>query len=167
MSDNNIPFGKIIKGADYFEGQLSRDFAHPSAALWRMITAADSVPLWLAPGTIELKQGGAVHIDFADSGIVIESEVTAFREGALLEYSWSSGNQPKRPLRFEIAGQGENSRLTLTVRIPLSEDPAKACAGFEAHLEMLATALEGVPTKFPFQVFVAARGHYSAQLTQA
>lgn len=164
MTEQAIPFGTISKNADYFEGRLSRTFAHPTEAVWRMLTADDAVPLWLAPGTIELKQGGKVHIDFADSGIVIDSEVTAFADGFLLEYSWSSGDQPKRPLRFEIHAKGDESELTLQVRIPASEDPAKACAGFEAHLEMFATALEGIPTKFPFQVFMDARGHYSKQL---
>ena len=56
--------------------------------------------------------------------------------------------------------------LALTVRVPADEDIAKACAGFEAHLEMLAAALEGVSIKFPFDLYVQARKAYSEQVAQ-
>src|SRR5690554_7243396 len=103
MTTDSIPFGRIERVDNGFSGHLARTFDHPVAEVWRMLTADDCVPLWLAPGTIELKQGGKVHIDFADSGFEIASEVTAFEQQKLLEYSWSSGDQPKRPLRFELS----------------------------------------------------------------
>ena len=53
-------------------------------------------------------------------------------------------------------------RQHLLVRVPAGEDLAKACAGFDAHLDMLAAALEGVSIKFPFDVFVQARKVYAA-----
>lgn len=166
MTDMAIPFGVIEKKADCFVGRLSRTFAHPSQTVWQLLSSESGIPLWLAPGKIDHQLGGRAHIDFADSGVVIDSEVSAFVDGKLLEYSWSNGEQPKRPLRFELNEQQGETTLNLTVSIPLAEDPAKACAGFEAHLEMLATALEGVPTKFPFLVFKEARAHYSALLDQ-
>ena len=63
-----------------------------------------------------------------------------------------------------MQSEAEGTHLTLTVGIPAGEDAAKACAGFEGHLEMLAAALEGVPIKFPFDVFLAARKAYGQQL---
>ena len=50
------------------------------------------------------------------------------------------------------------------MRVPAGEDPAKACAGFEGHLEMLAAALEGVPIRFPFDLYKSARAAYTEQL---
>ena len=82
----------------------------------------------------------------------------------MLEYSWSSPGQPQRPLRWELQPDGDGARLALTLRLPAGEDPAKACAGFEGHLEMLAAALEGVPIKFPFDLFLKARAGYGEQL---
>ena len=90
---------------------------------------------------------GAVRIDFADSGTVIDSRVTAFEDGRLLAYSWSSGSEPERPMCWDLAPVDGGTRLTLTLRIPANEDAAKACAGFEGHLDMLAAALEGVLIK--------------------
>ena len=91
-------------------------------------------------------------------------DVLAFEPLKLLSYSWSHVGEPERPLRWELEAVGSDTRLVLTVGIPAGEDAAKACAGFEGHLEMLAAALEGVPIKFPFDLFLAARAAYRAQL---
>lgn len=121
---------------------------------------------WLAPGSIELREGGRINIDFGDSGVVIDSIVLAFDQQRLLAYSWSSGTELERPLRWELDKAGDGSALTLTVRLPIEEDIAKACAGFEAHLDMFAAALEGVPTRFPFERYLAARHAYQELLPQ-
>lgn len=164
MDDTTLTLGQISRTASGFEGRLGRVFAHEPAAVWAMLTESSAMAQWLAPGTIELRQGGAVRIDFADSGILIDSTVTAFEDGKLLEYSWSSGDQPKRPLRWVLQAVDGGTLLQLSVQIPTGEDPAKACAGFEGHLEMLAAALEGVSIKFPFDVFVQSRKAYSEQV---
>ena len=104
--------------------------------------------------------GGAVRLDFADSGTVIDCRVSAFEPRRTLEYSWSAPGEPLRPVRWVLADAGETTALTLIVRTPLREDPGRACAGWEAHLEMLAAALAGAPIKFPFETFKAAREAY-------
>lgn len=165
MSASGSEPGRIRRIDGGFEGRIERVYEHDPAAVWRMLTDPQVLPQWLAAGTIELRQGGAVHIDFADSGTVIDSTVLAIEPQALLEYSWSSGDQPQRPLRWELGPVEGGTRLALTMRIPADEDAPKALAGFEAHLDMLAGALEGVPIKFPFQRYLEARQHYQAALT--
>jgi hypothetical protein len=56
------------------------------------------------------------------------------------------------------------TRLTLRLRVPSSEDAARAAAGWAAHLEMLWAELMGVPVKFPAAAFKAAREAYGLQL---
>ena len=141
-------------------GVMTRTSEHPPAEIWRMLTDPAKLPEWLAPGRIEPRVGGAARLDFADSGTVIDSQVSAYDEGRLLEYSWSSPGEPLRPVRWELAPDGAGTRLTLTLKTPAGEDPGRACAGWEAHLEMLEAALEGVPIKFPFERFKAARDAY-------
>jgi hypothetical protein len=53
------------------------------------------------------------------------------------------------------------------VTVQEADDPARALAGWDAHLEMLAAALEGVPIKFPFQHFQAVRAVHTAELRQS
>lgn len=146
------------------QGVLTRTFEHPPATVWTLLTDPARLPLWLAPGEIDLRPGGAARLDFADSGTVIDSHVTACEPGRVLEYSWSGPGEPARPVRWTLAPADGGTELTLSVRVPETEDPGRACAGWEAHLEMLAAALEGVPIKFPFETFKAARDAYRARL---
>ncbi len=162
MSDGAI--GRIRRDGDILEGRLARHLAHAGDAVWHMLIEPSGIAQWLAPGTIELRQGGRVHIDFGDSGLVIESTVLEFDPPRVLSYSWSSGSEPQRPLRWELAPGEAETELALTVRLPAGEDIAKACAGFEAHLDMLAAALEGVPIRFPFERYLEARRAYQQQL---
>jgi uncharacterized protein YndB with AHSA1/START domain len=160
MSEDALQLGALHRLPDGVEGVLQRRFAHPREAVWPMLVEPEKFAQWLAPGTLEPRPGGAVRIAFHDSGAVIDSVLTAFEPPRLLAYSWSSGAEPARPLRWELADADGATRLTLRVRVPAGEDAAKACAGFEGHLEMLAAALEGVPIRFPFDTFLATRDGY-------
>jgi len=164
MSEDNAGAGTVRRDGNGSEARLVRHFDHPRWAVWNLLTDAAGIARWLAPGTIEPEEGGRVHIDFADSGLVIDSRLTTFAPPARLAYSWSSGDEPARPLLWELEEQDGGTRLALTVTLPPGEDIAKAAAGFDAHLEMLAAALEGVPIKFPFETYLLARRAYVEKL---
>ncbi len=161
MSD---PFGELSRGPDFIVGRLTRRFDRPPGVVWRTMTDPASLPLWLAAGRIELKLGGAVRLQFEGSGTVIDSEVLALDDGSMLEFSWSQPGEPLRPVRWDLAADGASSRLTVTIKVPHDEDPGRACAGWEAHLAMLAAALAGAPIGFPFEVFKAAREAYKPKV---
>ncbi|MDG2072417.1 MAG: SRPBCC domain-containing protein, partial [Pseudomonadales bacterium] len=141
-----------------------RVFDHDMASVWTMLTDSANLVNWLAPGTIELELGGVAKLDFGDSGIVIDSKVSAYSEGRLIEYSWSSPGEPTRPLRFELTADGAQTNLTLTLTVPSDEVVARSVAGFEAHLMMLLAAIEGVPIKFPFERFQETRKSYDEMI---
>ncbi len=164
MSTDTPTLGTLTAHGSGHQGRLVRQFDHATAEVWRMLTDSASMAQWLSAGTIEQRLGGKVRIDFVDSGIVIDSAVTAFEPGRVLEYSWSSGDEPTRALRWELTPTATGTQLVLTVDVPAGEDASKACAGFEGHLEMLAAALEGVPIKFPFETYLKARTGYQAML---
>jgi uncharacterized protein YndB with AHSA1/START domain len=155
---------RLQRAHGYVRADFSRLFDHSQRAVWAMLTEPDRLAQWLAPGEIEPYRGGQARLDFADSGVVIDSEVTAYVAPRLLEYSWSSPGQPKRPMRFTLTPEGDGCRLQLSLFVPEYEDVARAFAGFEAHLDMLATALEDTPTRFPFERFKAARDAYGRML---
>jgi uncharacterized protein YndB with AHSA1/START domain len=129
-----------------------------------MLTDPAKLPEWLAPGHIEPRVGGAARLDFAESGTVIDSQVSAYEEGARVEYSWSAPGEPERPVRWDVTPERTGTRLDLTLTIPAGEDPGRACAGWEAHLEMLRSALQGTPIKFPLETFKAAREAYRVKV---
>lgn len=162
MSSQDHELGTIRRVDGRFEAKISRVIEHDAAAVWKMLTDPSLLPQWLAPGELSQHKGGPARLNFPESGTKVDSIVTAIEPQRLIEYSWSGKGEPERPLRWEVVAEPSGSRLTLTLRIPDSEDIARTCAGWEAHLEMLAAAMEGVPIKFPFERFKAAREAYRA-----
>lgn len=155
---------KFTRKGDVIQAELSLMLDDHQEAVWAALTEPDKLLQWLAPGEIELRVGGAARLNFPESGIVIDSTVSAVEPQRLLEYSWSGPGEPIRPLRWTLEPLGAAVRLGLTLTMPANEDAAKACAGWVAHLEMLAAALAGIPIKFPFELFKAAREGYRDQL---
>jgi uncharacterized protein YndB with AHSA1/START domain len=164
VSDYEGELGTITKPGSTYQARLERVLEHDQNAVWAMLTEPARMVEWLAPGTIELRRGGAAKLNFTDSGIVIDSIVTEFDPPRLLEYSWSGPGEPERPVRWETESTAAGTRLVLSLGIPENEDVARSCAGWEAHLMMLLAAIEGVPIKFPFERFVATRKAYNAML---
>ena len=166
MDEISTPAGSIKRLGSVFEARFERIFEHHRDAVWRMLTDPQAFVQWLAPGTIELFPGGMVRIDFGDSGTTIDSTVLQLESQRLIEYSWSSGDEPTRPLCWELQTVGTGTRLILTLRLPGTEDIVKACAGFDAHLEMMAAALEGVPIRFPIEYYLDCRRVYERLLPE-
>ncbi len=132
--------------------------------VWAALTSPDKLVDWLAPGEIDARPGGTVKLNFVDSGIVIDSTISDIDPWRVLEFSWSGPGEAERPIRFELEPVGAAVGLVLTLSVPEAEDAGRAAAGWAAHLEMLAAALAGVPIKFPFEVFKAARDAYRTRL---
>jgi uncharacterized protein YndB with AHSA1/START domain len=165
MSEPVFEPAQFTRQGDQIQAQVTLMLDDHVEQVWAMLTEPEHIVQWLAPGGIELRLGGAARLNFTDSGVVIDSTVTAFDPMHVLEYSWSGPGEPVRPLRWELEPLGPVCRLTLTLTMPASEDAGRSAAGWAAHLEMLAAALAGVPIKFPFEVFKAARETYRAQLS--
>lgn len=160
MSLEENELGTVKHIGDFFEARIERMLEHDQPAVWKMLTDSSLLPQWLAPGDLSLVKGGSATLNFPESGTNVDSIVTDVDPPRLIEYSWSSRGEPDRPLRWEANAENVGTRLSLTLRIPDNEDIARTCAGWEAHLEMLAAAMEGVPIKFPFERFKAAREAY-------
>ena len=156
---------QIFRQPGFVEACFRASFDHPAAEVWSYLTDPARLPLWLAPGEVGLAYGAPVRLDFGDSGVVVESVVTAFEPGRLIQYAWSGPGEPQRPLTWRVApDDAGRSTLELVLQIPEGEDAARAFAGWDAHLEMLAAALEQVAIRFPFEHFKARRAHYVAEL---
>jgi uncharacterized protein YndB with AHSA1/START domain len=102
VTEDRASTGIVTRLDDAFEARLERVFEHGQDVVWCMLTEPQEFRQWLVPGSIELRPNGAVHIDFADSGVMIDSTVLQFDPPRLLEYSWSSRDEPQRPLCWEL-----------------------------------------------------------------
>lgn len=161
MTDANDDLGTIVKENGYQKATLKRVLEQDINCVWDMLTKPELFLDWLAAGTVELAEGGAAKFNFSDSGLVIDSLVSKYKEYSVLEYSWSSGDEPLRPVCWQLEPAAEGTQLTLVLGIPEDEDIARFCAGWEAHLMMLLAAIKGAPIKFPFETFVSSREAYN------
>jgi len=162
-----LPLGaRVLRRADgEVEGVLVRDLPHAVEKVWAYLTEPEFLPLWLAEGQVQASPGGFARLDFGQSGSAIDSPVTQAIPLQALDYSWSGPGEPQRPLRWRLRALGPaDSRLLLSLTTSEADDPARGLAGWDAHLEMLAAALEGVPIKFPFDHFQALRAALSTEL---
>ena len=162
MAEADAELGTIERAGGRFEARLERFLEHDQKAVWAMLTDPARLPEWLAPGELSMQKGGPAKLNFPESGTIIDSSVSAIDPPRLIEYSWSGPGEPERPVRWETTPLDGGTRLVLTLRIPETEDVARSCAGWEAHLLMLLAAIEGVPIKFPFDRFKATREAYKA-----
>ena len=146
--------------------RLERMIEHGTDRVWRMLTESVDLARWLAPGTLDARPGGRVQLDFGNSGTPIDCEITACEPSRLLAYSWSSGDAPQRPLIWELEPSEEGTCLALTLSLPEDELVAIACAGWDAHLEMLMAALEGISIHFPAERFRMDRSWFEAKVRE-
>ena len=164
MHDTSAISGIVEHDGDRLQARLARDIPHDRETVWRMLTEPEALAKWLAPGTLEPWTGGTIRLAFEASGTAIDGTIRHCDPPRLLEYSWSCGGDPERPLRWELIPAVYGTHLLLTVQIPADEDIAKSAAGWDAHLEMLLAALENVPIRFPIDLFVEAHREYRDQL---
>ena len=150
----------------YITALMNREIDIPINEIWPLLSEESERVKWLAPGTIDLYVGGKVDLDFKDSYVLVESEVTACEAPRVLAFSWSGKDDPLRPIRFELAEIENGTRISLTVSIPDSEVVARSCAGWEAHLTMLQAVAAGASVKFPIDRFKACQKQFEQQVTQ-
>lgn len=163
MTEPMLVCEPLVRTPDYVKGVITLRVDHAPTEVWEALTQPRHLANWLAPGVIELRVGGAVKLAFEQSGVAIDSQVTVLRPLQAIGFSWSGPGEPERPIEWAIAPHGQGTEVTLTLQVPHAEDAARSCAGWAAHLEMLAADLEGVSAKFPFETFQSRRAAYVAE----
>ena len=167
MSGNEeIIAGKVRREGDRVLVRLERETGHLPERVWQMLTDSVCLAEWLAPGKLDARLGGRVQLDFGNSGMPIDCRVTDCQPNRRLAYSWSSGDSPERPLIWDLDPIDEGTRLSLTLLLPDDEVVPIACAGWDAHLEMLLAALEGISIHFPASRFRQARARFELLVRQ-
>lgn len=158
-------YGDMFHQNGYVTVTMERHMEGVSAEeIWQKLATEEERVKWLAPGNIDLVKGGRANLDFKDSYVIVNSEVTACEAPKVLEFSWSDVTDPERPVRFELQQIENGCTIKLTLSIPEDEVVARSCAGWEAHLTMLQAVVAGASAKFPLERFKACREFFDDQL---
>ena len=63
MSGDTTALGTLSKTRIYLQGRLTRLIALDQPSVWAILTTPERMAQWLAPGSVEQKQGGAVKLN--------------------------------------------------------------------------------------------------------
>ena len=140
--------------------ELSVDVAARPETVWRCVTEEALLSRWLSAGvSLEPRVGGAVRIDFARHGTVVEGVVEEVRPGERLVFSWGVGSGPQRAamppgstrVRISLERTASGTRVTLRHEgLPSEKERRDHAMGWNGYLGSLAgvaplAAVEGGP----------------------
>ena len=114
----------------------------PIDDVWVALTTPDGLASWLAPATVDLREGGVMDIDFGEDGLA-GGTIRALDPPRLLEYDWRFPGEPDSVIRFELTAHGARTELVLEHRLLPDDQAIGYGAGWHAHLDRLEARLAG------------------------
>ncbi|MEI1278329.1 SRPBCC family protein [Leptospira venezuelensis] len=154
----NRTYGKFVSSS---EVRFERLLPGPIETVWEYLTDSEKRGTWLASGTMELKVGGKVELNFLHSSLSDEKNypdrfkamengisgvetITAIDPPRFLSFTW----HPDSEVRIELEEKGEEVLLTLR-HYKLNDEFGKlmVSSGWHTHLDILVSKLykESVP----------------------
>lgn len=130
--------------------RYERRLSHPVDRVWRALTEPDEVVMWLGELELEPVAGGTAVIHWLNTppdNAVARGTVRAYEPRQVLELD----TDVHGILRWELAPDGDATRLTFTATYPRKDDETRLSllAGWHIHLDHLADALEGRAQDWP------------------
>ena len=135
----------------------------PPERVWRALTEPAELHAWLARAEIDLRPGGPIVLTFENEEevSVMRGTLTEVVEGSVLEYTWGEGDVDS-VVRFEVAPDGDGSRLTLTHTFERVDDLSGFGAGWHHHLELLEAHATGSAREWDWERFRELRRDYES-----
>jgi uncharacterized protein YndB with AHSA1/START domain len=132
--------------------RFERRYPHAIEKVWDAITQPEQLVAWLGDAEVELEQGGAIKITWLNTDedgntAVYNGRVTRFEPPNVFEYDGDIHGR----LLWELRRDGDDATvLQLTNWTPAPDDfRSKVAAGWDIHLDHLATALDGGTIDWP------------------
>ena len=114
--------------------RFERIYPHPVEHVWRSVTEPDELAHWF-PTTVEvdLREGGAMAFTFPGAEMEpMDGSVVELDPPRRFAFLWGD-----ELLRFELAPDGDGTRLTLTHLISNADEAARNAAGWHVCLDKL------------------------------
>lgn len=136
------PMGTTDIDDDGATVRFERLLGSPIERVWRALTDEAQLARWLASGTFEPNDGGALAFDFGEGGTVT-GRVSAFEPPKRLAYTWLIPGEHASTVEWTLESEGAGTRLRL-VHSTLPEKVGLGyTAGWHAYLERLAAVARG------------------------
>ncbi len=117
---------------------MTRYLEAPASDVWAALTEAGAIARWLAhPAKLELAPGGAFDLRFARDSSQMAGRVRALEPERVLELDWSYPGEPPSVVRFELAAEGQRTKLVLEHRRLDDRTCMSYARRWELHLNAL------------------------------
>ncbi|MFG2298848.1 SRPBCC domain-containing protein [Streptomyces sp. NPDC048603] len=136
------------RDGDHWLLHIAPHVAHAYETVWPALTTPEGLQGWLAEAdTLERHLGGAVTLQWANSGTRVSGHVTAWDVERVVEYTVPVHGR----MRFHLEPLGTDSTLIrFTNELHGNESYALDClAGWHEHFLLLEDYLEGRPAYWP------------------
>ena len=133
-------YGQIEQGAGRWQLRFVRHLPHPPATVWRALTEPEHLAAWF-PTDIEGDRTPGAKLRFVfrnGEGPTIDGRMVTYGPPSLLELQWGD-----ETLRFELAPDGDGSRLTFVNGFEEMGKAARDAAGWHVCLDALALDVAG------------------------
>lgn len=155
--------------------------------VWEYLTVSEKRGSWLATGKMDLRVGGVVEHVFDHQTLSPHPEtieipekyqkhtgvtemighITAIEPPRLLAYTWAEGEAPDSEVTFELAPQGDMTRLTITHRkLPDRETIIGVSGGWHGHVDIMIAVLSGETPQPFWGIFLPLEAEYDRRLPQ-
>lgn len=154
-----VDYGRLIQREERAFLEYRRHYRHAPGRVWRALTDPEELAAWF-PTTIDGERAQGASLSFGFEQLEIDpmhGEMLAFEPPSLLEFTWG----PDR-LRFELAPDGEGTRMTFTVVLEELGKATRDGAGWHQSLQGLERALAGDRTRsYDVEQWRALRDEYA------
>lgn len=120
-----------------------RSYRRPIEKVWAALTVPERIEDWFGAARVDLREGGKMVFVYP-GGHSVEVRINRLEAPRTLGYAWELGGVDTQVL-FELTPTAAGCDLTLThSNVPPAGGGVRA--GWHAHLEGLADAIDGKPT---------------------
>jgi uncharacterized protein YndB with AHSA1/START domain len=143
---SDAPKGEVSVKDDRLQVVFNRRYRHPIEKVWAALTTPERLADWFGAAEVDMREGGVIRMTF-NKAFVKEFRIVRIDAPRLFAWAWTIDGL-ETSVRFELEPDGDGCRLTLTHSglSPRAGDGAGVRAGWHAHLEGLADALDGRAT---------------------
>jgi uncharacterized protein YndB with AHSA1/START domain len=129
--------GVLEQAAERWRLRFTRRLKHAPDKVWRALTEPEHLQAWF-PQKIVGEWAVGAPLRFVSEFGDFEGEVRVYKPPSQLEFRWGTDI-----IRFEVAPEGDGSRLTLLDTFDELGKAARDAAGWHACLDALAQELDG------------------------
>jgi uncharacterized protein YndB with AHSA1/START domain len=143
---SDAPLGEVSATDDALQVVFHRHYSKPIERVWAAVTTPERIADWLAKAEIEMKVGGRIHLTW-NGAHEMEGRVVVLDPPNSFGWSWTLDGR-ETLVRFDLKADADGCWLTLTHSglSPMAGQGAGVRAGWHAHLEGVADAIEGRAT---------------------